>query len=171
MIILVGCLVGACIAGGLAINGPALSREHERRDAEHRWSQRPFGAYRLVLEDFRCVYDIEVQGQKIVDSAPRADCIREARSIDDLFVLLQRDGSTGTRCITQGCACDDRLSVQGSYDPVLGYPREIEVRISAQPNWQHADYWRYMATHLRPPTCEFPVGRKFIRVLKLQAGL
>jgi hypothetical protein len=167
-IVLVMLVLLACTGGGITVSAPSFARERERDEAERRWAQRPFEQYQLVLEDFRCIFDIEVHGQKIITAQPREGCSRDARTIDELFMLIHRDGETSTRCITQGCACDDHIAVYSSYDTVLGYPREIEVRITAQPNWQNADYWRYTISHLQPPTCDFPVGRKFIHVLELR---
>jgi len=82
--------------------------------------------------------------------------------------VARRDGDTGMRCITLGCACDDRLSVESAFHPLLGYPIRLYIRIEARPNWWHPDAWRYLLMHGRPPACAMMVGDKLLRVVDLR---
>jgi hypothetical protein len=157
-------IIGVCSAVTIALQaGPAL-RVRERQAAEQRWAERNVQRYQIELEDLNCIQVVEITKEKITAVVPGARCSRDARTVSDLFALIRRDGETGARCITQGCACDDRISVQATYDPQWGYPNEIYIRIAPAPNWQHLDYWKYLATHLRPTDCAFTAGDKIIAI-------
>jgi Family of unknown function (DUF6174) len=142
-------------------------RARERQTAEMRWNQRSFTTYQIELEDLNCIQIVDVRNEKITQVLPGPRCTTDARTITDLFSLIRRDGEVGARCITQGCACDDQISVRAEYHAKLGYPTEIYIRIAPQPNWKHADYWRYLATHFSPPSCAFAAGDKIIAVRSL----
>ena len=153
----------------LVFNSDTTQRASELQDAERRWALRPFGAYRIELEDLNCTQIVDVRNEKIVHVVPGRRCTSDARTITDLFTLIRRDGALGARCITQGCACDDHISVRASYNMQHGYPERIYVRIAPKPNWQHVDYWKYLVSHLHPPTCSYAAGDKVVAVRKLEA--
>lgn len=159
-----------CIGGvAAAVIASDSAREQEIAAAEARWRAHGFPHYVMVLEELNCTVEIEVSDRRVVRVKPLERCQRDGRTIEDLFTLARRDGDTGMRCITLGCACDDRLSVESVFHPHLGYPMSIYVRIEAQPNWRHPDAWRYLITHGRPPECMMMAGDKLLRVVSLRS--
>lgn len=154
----------SCGALGFASSAHKLMRARELEESERRWARRPFSAYSIEIEDHHCTQIVSIRNEKVESVTDWMRCEGNARTITDLFALIRRDGEPGARCITQGCACDDRINVRASYDPELGYPREVYIRIAPVPNWRHLDYWTYLARHLRPPTCEYMAGDKLIAV-------
>jgi hypothetical protein len=159
-----------CIGGtAAAVIASDSAREQHITAAEARWRTHGFAHYVMLLEELNCMVEIEVSGGRVVQVKPLERCQRDGRTVEDLFALARRDGDTGMRCITLGCACDDRLSVESVFHPHLGYPTSIYVRIEAQPNWQHPDAWRYLITHGRPPACAMMTGDKLLRVVSLQS--
>lgn len=162
-------LIGAAalaLACALASGGVAL-RGRDAAEAEARWRARPFQAYVLSFEELNCGMDVEVRDERVVRATLWSRCERDPRTVSDLFAVVRRDGDIGARCITEGCACDDRLRVTAEYDAALGYPRRIEVVIAAEVNWLHPDAWRRLAATGRPPACAMMVGNKVIRVVSL----
>lgn len=161
------------VCGSLAILGwliwpsSAWARSQERAEAEQRWARRPFGHYRLEISDKRCPQRIEIRNERVVRVDPNR-CDAPPRSITDLFDLIRRDETVSYPCILAGCICDDIIRVRASYDPQLGYPTRIIVRIRAEPNWRHPDFWRALWRHKRIPSCDaLAEGSKLIQVLTL----
>ena len=165
---LLALLVAACAAlpAALALGGVRW-RNAAVEAAEARWQTRPFAAYVMSMEELNCGVDVEVLDERVVRTDTWTRCQRDGRSVTELFALVRRDGDVGARCITQGCACDDRLRVRAEFDQALGYPRWIEVRVKAEPNWLSADTWRYLLAHGGAPDCAMMEGNKIIRVLAL----
>jgi hypothetical protein len=155
------------MCGGLdlLLHAAPRARAQELANARNLWQQRPFGAYKMTLEEFNCSQDIEVRNERVIEAKPWDRCQRDAKTMTELFAIAQRDGDPGARCITLGCACDDQISVQTSYDPQYGYPREIYIRIAPHPNWYHPDFWKYVFSHLELPSCDaYMAGDKLIRI-------
>lgn len=139
----------------------------ELAQAEQRWNMRPFGHYRLIIRDKNCEQRIEVRNERILDVSPNR-CEAPPRTISDLFTLIRRDGSISTRCITLGCMCDDVIRVSARYDPELGYPQQIIVRIKAEPNMLHADFWKRAVSQRALPSCDvLAEGSKLIRIVSI----
>jgi hypothetical protein len=155
------CVVAGVLAAGISPRARAVDA------AEARWRARPFAAYVMSMEELNCGLDVEVRDERVVRTSLWNRCQRDARTVSELFALVRRNGDTGARCITQGCACDDRIWVDAEFDAALGFPRRIAVRIAAEPNWLHPDTWRYLAANGRPPACAMMQGDKLIRVLAL----
>jgi len=165
--------LGALAAFTLACAGLGLfawrvpgAEAAELARAEARWATRPFSAYHLTLRDKSCIQQIEVSGERIVRTQPNR-CEPPPRAVTDLFTLIRRDGTVSARCIALGCACDDVMSIEATYHPSLGYPEQIVVRVNAQPNWQHLDFWAYLAERRAVPHCNLAEGSKLIRILAL----
>ncbi|MCS6939999.1 MAG: hypothetical protein RMJ55_00610 [Roseiflexaceae bacterium] len=159
-----------CIGGTVAaVIAADNAREREIAAAEARWRTRGFVHYVMVLEELNCMVEIEVFHRRVVRVKPLERCQRDGRTVEDLFALARRDGDTGMRCITLGCACDDRLSVESIFHPHLGYPTSIYVQIEAQPNWRHPDAWHYLITRGRLPACNMMKGDKLLRVVSLRS--
>lgn len=162
-------LILGCVGLNLMLTTEPRARAQELSQARQRWDHRPFGAYKMTLEEFNCLQDIEIQNERVISAKPWSRCQRDAKTITELFAIAKRDGDPGARCITLGCACDDQISVRTSYDPQYGYPREIYIRIAPQPNWQHLDFWSYLVRHLKLPDCAtYMAGDKLMRVTSFQ---
>lgn len=131
---------------------PARASAAELRQAEARWAARSFRHYQLELRDKNCLQVIEVLDERVVKVAPNR-CEPPPRTVTDLFTLIRRDGTVSVPCIAHRCACDDVISVRAVYDSALGFPASIEVRVTAQPNMQHPDYWIQLVENRRPPDC------------------
>ncbi|MGQ9550300.1 MAG: DUF6174 domain-containing protein [Roseiflexus sp.] len=157
-----------CI-GSVMVIALAADDAHERAvaAAEARWRANGFVHYVMTLEELNCTVEVEVVDQRVVRVTQLERCQRDGRTVEDLFAVARRDGDTGMRCITLGCACDDRLSVESTFHPLLGYPTRLYIRIEARPNWRHPDSWRYLLTRGRPPACGMMVGDKLVRVVDL----
>lgn len=158
-----------CIGSALVIALTA-DRANERAiaAAEARWRTHGFAHYVMTLEELNCTVEVEVADRRVVRVTQLERCQRDGRTVEDLFAVARRDGDTGMRCITLGCACDDRLSVESAFHPLLGYPTRLYIRIEARPNWWHPDAWRYFLTQGRPPACTMMVGDKLVRVVALR---
>lgn len=156
------------LAGLLAWPASSWARAQELAAAERLWAQRTFGHYQLDLADKRCLQRIEVRNERVVKVAPNR-CEAPPRAIGDLFALIRRDGQISQPCIYLGCVCDDVLRVQASYDAQLGYPAHILVRIRAEPNWRHPQFWQRAWRDRRLPNCDgLQEGSKLIQVMRLQ---
>ncbi|HEU5087894.1 MAG TPA: DUF6174 domain-containing protein [Roseiflexaceae bacterium] len=161
-------LLGACGVAALLPNTARVGRMQELERAEALWAQRPFQQYRMEYEDFKCLQTVDVRAERVVHAEGSARCSLPARSVGELYTLIRRDGATGTRCVAQGCACDDEVVIRARYDERLGYPHEIEVRMRPRPNVLHRDYWQYVWRHLIPPACDYMEGSKLIVVHSVQ---
>lgn len=155
----------SCVLLALVLpQAPPDERVRERTAAEARWAARPFARYRLVLQDRFCHQDVEIHGDQVV-TVFRNTCEHPAWTIADLFRLIARDQTVSIPCIAMGCACDDILTVRATYDPTLGYPQTIRVRVHATPNWRHPDYWKRAWMMKSLPNCDVLMdGSKTIKV-------
>jgi hypothetical protein len=145
----------------------ALARASELASAERRWALRQFGSYQLELVDKTCTQKIEVRNERVVKVAPNR-CEVPPRSITDLFELIRRDGSVSQECIFHGCICDDVIRVNAIYDDGLGFPSRILVRLRAEPNWRHPEFWERAWARKQLPSCDgMAEGSKIIRILKV----
>jgi hypothetical protein len=157
----------ATLAIWLSMPNEAAAHAKELADAEQRWNNRSFGHYQLNLKDKNCVQDIEIRNERVLAAAPNR-CEIPPRTINDLFDLIRRNGQISQPCIYQGCACDDVLWVNATYDSELGFPTRIIVRVQAVPNWRHLDYWKRAFTRGKLPSCSgMAEGSKIIQVLAL----
>jgi hypothetical protein len=143
------------------------ARTAERASAERRWAQRQFSHYRIDVRDKGCIQSIEVHHTSVFSVAPNR-CDGTARSVDELFDYIQRDGTVSQPCIYHGCACDDVIYIAASYDEQLGYPRRMIVRIRAEPNWRRLDVWRNLILFQRMPGCsQLMDGSKVVEVVTI----
>ncbi len=161
-------LLGACGVAAVLPKAARAGRMQELERAEALWAQRPFQQYRMEYEDFKCRQTVDVRAERVIRAEGSARCSLPARSVGELYTLIRRDGTTGTRCVAQGCACDDEVVIRATYDQSLGYPRQIEVRMRPRPNVLHPDYWQYMWRALVPPACDYMEGSKLIVVHSVQ---
>jgi hypothetical protein len=161
------CCIG--LVAGIWIFRPnaASARERALLQAEQRWSKRTFGNYHIEVVDKRCAQRIDVRNEKVLKVAPNR-CDAPPRAVSDLFTLIRRSGEVTTACIFQGCACSDVLIVEATYHAQLGYPDRLIVRMKAEPNWRHVDYWKRAVKIRSLPQCdELAEGSKVIQVVQL----
>ncbi|MDZ4719375.1 MAG: hypothetical protein SH847_13045 [Roseiflexaceae bacterium] len=143
------------------------ARARELDEAEQRWALRPFGNYQLKVTDKNCPQQIEIRNERVLKVAPNR-CDAPPRTISDLFTMIRRDGSVSYPCIYKGCICDDVIYIQANYDQVLGFPSRILVRIRAEPNWRHPEFWQAAWDTKQIPSCDgMAVGSKIIQVVTL----
>lgn len=159
-VLLLGGLLAYRLLGSAPSGLPALSAARER------WAARPFARYHMLVHDI-CDQELTVEGLRIV-KASQTFCASRGRTVDDLFKLIERDQTVTYTCVARGCTCDDVISVRATYDPQLGYPTTIEVRITARPNPNHLDFWRQMWATWSMPRCGLMEGSKTIRVTALK---
>jgi hypothetical protein len=134
--------------------------------ARARWAARPFTSYRMVIVDLRCRMQIEVAGERVVSTTP-SNCPQGSRSVDELFQLIERDGTVGIACAYSNCSCDDVYHIRAHFDPQLGFPLRIEVRLTPTPNWRHPDYWAESFERRTLLRCDQVEGSKEIVVESL----
>jgi hypothetical protein len=164
---LLGC--AALLLGGFAASSVFSANATALRalgDARARWAARPFNRYYMRIHDL-CEQELTVDGGRIVEST-RTFCASRGRTVDELFRLIERDQTVTYSCVSRGCTCDDVMTVRASYDPTLGYPTAIEVRINARPNPARLDFWRQMWATWSLPRCGLMEGEKTIRVMSLR---
>lgn len=161
--------------GGLALLTPGAvganrggTAPAELAEARSRWAARAFTDYHLEVEDHRCKQVYDVRADRVRNIEPNR-CDAYPRTVDELFTLIERDNTKSLACVIQGCTCDDFIYVDAEFDPALGYPRSILVRIIARPNWQHPDFWERAIEQQRFPDCkQLTEGSKLIQVLSLK---
>lgn len=117
-------------------------------EARARWNSRPFQTYQLTLsqETSRgdCAQEIAVANER-VGQALSNTCGQPATwTVTRLFNWIAELESTPAQCFPGPtmCACRGSTSTRVSYDPALGYPREIVYEWRKRPNLGRAAYWR-----------------------------
>jgi hypothetical protein len=135
---------------------PAL----RRLDAQRLWRERPFASYRVVVQveywGNACSQVIESSGDKL-HRIVRNDC--RVAWISLLTVARLFEISEGLEHVapcyigSQACSCYRVRAGETSYDPQLGYPREVAYRREIYPNLAHAEYWRRVWQSHQLPEC------------------
>jgi hypothetical protein len=165
-------LISGIVAVGVA---PQLLAQQELAKAQSRWENRDFKRYRMVVETDNgfsqvCRQEVEIENEKVINvvqdcKKPGAFVAQPTQTITDLFNELEKYSSK-TECGPNGCSCDGVISADSSYDPQLGYPRQIEVKLK-QLNfvdlWLHPQRRQEAIAKLRGEPCTLIgfVGRKF----------
>lgn len=162
VIITTALLISAIIAVGVA---PNLLAQQELAKAQSRWAARDFKRYRMVVEtgdgfSEPCRQEVEIENEKVINVVQ--DCKKPGSflepptlTITDLFNELEKYSSK-TECGPNGCACDGVISADSSYDPQLGYPRQIEVKLKPLnfvELWRHPQRRREAIAKLRGGPC------------------
>lgn len=145
---------GAALAANVA-----LSRTSLRLQAQARWSARPFENYRVTVrvesQSRTCFQEVEVRGARSI--LTRDSCRTfwlSALSVARLFDLSTRlerppECSPGA----QNCACQRLRVGSASFDPQLGFPRQVSLQRWARPNPGHFDFWRGLFEKRALPSC------------------
>lgn len=177
VIISTALLISGIVAVGVA---PSLLAQQELARAKSRWAARDFNRYRMVVETDNgfsgiCRQDVEIQNEKVINvfqdcKKPGSFVEQPTLTITDLFNQLEKYSSK-TECGPNGCSCDGVISTDAIYDPQLGYPRQIEVklkRLSFVELWMHPQTRPGAMAMLRGGACTLIGfdGRKF-KVLSL----
>lgn len=172
VIITTALLISGIVAVGVA---PQLLAQQELAKAQSRWAERDFKRYRMVVETDNgfsevCRQEVEIENEKVINVVQ--DCKKSGsfveqptQTITDLFDELEKYSSK-TECGPNGCACDGVISADTSYEPQLGYPRQIELklkRLNFVEQWMHPQRRREAIAKLRGGSCTLIgfVGRKF----------
>jgi hypothetical protein len=165
-------LISGIVAVGVA---PSLLAQQELAKAQSRWAARDFKRYRMVVETGDgfyepCRQEVEIENEKVINvvqdcKKPGSFVEQPTQTITDLFNELEKYSSK-TECGPNGCACDGVMSADSSYDPQLGYPRQIEVKLKPLnfvEQWMHPQRRREAIAKLRGGSCTLIgfVGRKF----------
>lgn len=171
-------LISGIVAVGVA---PNLLAQQELARAQSRWAAREFKRYRMVVETDNgfsegCRQEIEIENEKVINvfqdcKKPGSFVAQPTLTITDLFNQLEKHISK-TECGPNGCSCDGVISADVSYDPQLGYPRQIELklkRLNFVELWMHPQGRRGAIGMLRGGPCTLIgfVGHK-IKVLSLK---
>jgi hypothetical protein len=136
--------------------------------AEARWAARPFVRYRMVVESGpACQLDVMVQDEQVVDTFHRSACGHPARSVNDLFSLIERNKPVDRPCTLYKCACRLSITVYASYDDQWGYPQRVAVWSQQEDNWLNSDYWQYVLMFGKLPGCARTSDAEIVRVLSL----
>jgi hypothetical protein len=131
-----------------------------RAAAEGRWAAQSFSAYRMALRieylNRVCYQEFEVQDEHVRKTL-RDSCRVSwfsSLTVERLFDIIQRIEQAPI-CYPDSEPCACRLVRIGtvSYDPQIGYPREIAYRREVQPNWWHVDFWKRLWDRKNLPTC------------------
>ncbi len=172
VIISTALLISGILAVGVA---PNLLARQELATAQSRWAARDFKRYRMVVETDNgfselCRQEVEIENEKVINvvqdcKKPGSFVEQPTHTITDLFIELEKYTSK-TECGPNGCSCDGVISADVSYDPQLGYPRQIELklkRLNLVEQWMHPQGRRGAIATLRGGQCTLIgfVGRKF----------
>lgn len=146
----VGVLVGVGILSQNSsfANGQPASA-HDFRQAQQQWNAERPSHYRVTMTTYGssiappgCQQTVEVQNEQVVrvlDSTCPADALRIPMTVSQVFEQFQ-DQATQVTCGPNGCACDGVVQVRATYDPQLGYPQQIESKLTT--DWLNSEYWR-----------------------------
>jgi hypothetical protein len=160
-------LAGTC--GALALLPRAAGHYDELREARDRWASSAPAAYRLLLDaGARCALGVEVRGERAVRLQPRDACVPPARTVPELFSLIDTLNTWTEPCLTSRCVCRTVMGSTARFDSRLGYPRSISVWTRDEPNIWSGDYWHYLATHIgQPLPCTASIEGLVVRVVSL----
>ena len=115
----------------------------EYQAAKQRWSKHTFSNYRLEVHSryMDCMYDVEVQNEKIVKIYPTDTCPLGAprNTISELFEKIYKS-DIQPDCISE-CGCEGQTRIEAKYNKDLGYPQSIEIVINEEWNWLYPKYW------------------------------
>jgi hypothetical protein len=135
--------------------------------ARSRWSDHAPPRYRLVSEaGARCVLDVEVRGEQVVAVHRRDHCSPPARTVSELFKLIDNIRLINYPCVSFNCACRSVMGTSTEFDGALGFPRTITVWSRREPNLWNVEYWRYRLDHDgTPPPCVRASEAVMVRVV------
>ena len=154
-------ILGVGVAGafhGLPLRAPSVA-------AKERWAASTVSHYRMVVEAGNpCRLEIEVRDERVAAVLHEDPCGHPARTVTDLFKLIERAPSPLYSCAPPNCACRNVVTVYALYDERLGYPRRIAVLAEREPNWRAMRFWRYIWAEQRLPDCAWSSSADIVNV-------
>jgi hypothetical protein len=155
------------LGGGLiAAFGSMLPLSPPSVAAKQRWAGSLVSHYRMVVEAGNpCRLEVEVRDERVAAVLYEDDhCGHPARTVTDLFRLIERAPSPLYNCAPPNCACRNAVTVYVLYDEQLGYPRRIAILAEREPNWRNMRYWRYVWSERRLPDCVWSSSADIVNV-------
>ena len=148
----------AALGLGLALRPPSAA-------ARERWAASPVSHYHMVVEAGNpCRLEVEVRDERVAAVLHEDQCIHPARTVTDLFTLIERAPSPLYNCAPPSCACRNAVTVYVVYDEQLGYPRRIAILAEREPNWRAMRFWSYVWSEQRLPDCAWSSSADIVNV-------
>ena len=142
------------LGGGLAAAFHGLPLRAASVAAKDRWAASMVSHYRMVVEAGNpCRLEIEVRDERVVAVLHQDACGHPARTVTDLFKIIDRAPSPLYSCAPPNCVCRNVVTIYARYDEQLGYPRSIAVLAERELNWRTMPLWRYVWSEQRLPDC------------------
>jgi hypothetical protein len=158
-------LVVALGGGVLAVFGLGLPLHPPSEAAKERWAASLVSHYRMVLEAGNpCRLEVEVRDERVAAVLHEDPCGHPARTVTDLFKLIERAPSPLYNCAPPSCACRNAVTVFVVYDELLGYPHRIAILAEREPNWRSMRFWRYVWSERRLPDCAWSSSADIVNV-------
>jgi uncharacterized protein DUF6174 len=152
-------LLGATVALGCGLLGLFSTSQSPRTQlasAKRRWADGNVAHYRLIVEAGpRCRLDVEVRDERVAAVLREDACGYPARTVTDLFNMVERARTPMFTCAPPSCACRNVVTVYAIYDAELGYPRKIAVRAEREANWSEPAFWSHLWSAQSLPDCRW----------------
>src|SRR5262245_26001264 len=157
LVAMLGC--GLAVAShGLPLRAPSVA-------ARDRWAASTVSHYRMIVESGNpCRLEIEVRDERVAAVLHEDACGHPARTVTDLFTMIERAPSPLYSCAPPNCACRNVVTVDALYDERLGYPRRITVLAQRESNWRAMRFWRYVWSERRLPDCAWSSSADIVNV-------
>ncbi len=104
-----------------------------------------------------------MRDEQVVAVLREDECGYPARTVSGLFTMIERAPSPLFTCASPSCACRNIITVYALYDPQLGYPQKIAVRVDRETNWRRMAFWRYLWSARKLPNCDDGLARGYGR--------
>lgn len=145
----------ALSCGLLAFFGSGELSQTQHASAKSRWAAQGIRHYRLaVMTGLSCRLEVEVRDEQVVAVLREDECGYPARTVSGLFTMIERAPSPLFTCASPSCACRNIITVYAIYEPQLGYPEKIAVRVDRETNWRKMSFWRYLWSARKLPNCD-----------------
>lgn len=158
----------------------ATFSESEYGIARQKWANRTFSKYRLTVQSGytnrlmsymdSCIYDVEVENEKVLSTYPTDTCgtgpsSRTKYTISGLFDWIKEyKPSAEDECgvMEEVCGCVGHLRLISEYDMSLGYPSSIRPYMSGERRWLYPEFWMDLIGQ-KPcsPISRFTEGHEF----------
>lgn len=157
-IVSIAAVIASCVAISALLWSTTTSPQ--RREAQRRWSARPFASYRIAIRvDFGgafCAQELETRGEylrRVLYNNCRPNWLG-LTTVARLFEIdAQLDRPQPCYALSQVCSCAQVRQGEVTYDSRLGFPAMIAYRREIRPNFLHADYWRRLFDTRQFPSC------------------
>lgn len=152
--------IGLLACGLLGALVGALAPAGDLAAARVRWSARVFSRYRLVVDEQTragsCRQELQIDDERIV-GVLQNHCVRvPSWTVSNLFTWVSGLNDGAARCYPSAvaCVCHAIYSARASFDPQLGYPRQVTYRWDLQTNWGYPGHWERLLRVHELPSCE-----------------